>query len=340
MLSLPTRPRTGARVLMCPPDYYGVRYRINPWMDPTRAVDHARAVRQWRALVAAYRALGVEVELISPVPEQPDLVFTANAGLVLGDRFVLSRFRYPERQGEERYFRAWAERAGFKVIEPPVGLSFEGAGDALFCGDALFLGHGFRTDAAVADWLAARFGLEVVPLQLVDPRFYHLDTCFCPLDAQTALAAPVAFSPDAWRELQAHIPHLIPVPEAVAVTFACNALRVGDVLLTSGPAEAMAELLAPVGLRPWTFDMSEFIKSGGAVRCLTLPLRGLGAQPPAHHDPALRAPLARVRERPGPGRAGGPGLRAVVEGRGDRGASARTPEPGSCALRFETLISG
>lgn len=305
MFSSLTRPRTGARVLMCPPDYYGVRYRINPWMDPTRTVDHEQAVRQWRALVAAYRALGVEVELIPPVPEQPDLVFTANAGLVLGDRFVLSRFRYPERQGEERYFRAWAERAGFEVIEPQTGLCFEGAGDALFGGNALFLGHGFRTDAAVANWLAARFGLEVVPLQLVDPRFYHLDTCFCPLDAKTALAAPVAFSPDAWRELQARIPHLIPVPEAVAVTFACNALRVGDVLLTSGPPAAMAELLTPVGLRPWTFDMSEFIKSGGAVRCLTLPLRGLGTQPPAHPHPARRATLSREQER-GPGvRAGG-----------------------------------
>jgi len=281
MLSSLARPRTDARVLMCPPDYYGVRYRINPWMDPGRAVDHARAVRQWRALVAAYRALGITVELIPPVPEQPDLVFTANAGLVLGEHFVLSRFRYPERRGEEPHFRVWAERAGYAVVEPPAGLCFEGAGDALFCGDTLFLGHGFRTDAAVADWLAARFGLAVVPLELVDPRFYHLDTCFCPLDARTALAAPVAFSTAAWAALSTRIPRLIPVPEAVAVTFACNALRVGDLLLTSGPAEALAELLAPVGLWPWTFDMSEFIKSGGAVRCLTLPLRGLGTQPPA-----------------------------------------------------------
>ena len=258
---------------MCPPSYFGVRYEINPWMRVTDAPDGRLAARQWRALERAYEALGVEVVTLAPAPQQPDLVFTANAGLVYGDRFVVSRFRHPERQGEEPHFHAWAEAAGFAVLERPAAQVVEGAGDALFCGDTLFLGHGFRTDAAVAPWLAQTLGVEVVPLRLVDPRFYHLDTCFCPLDAHTALAAPAAFDAQGWAELVSRVPRLIPVPEEVAVTFACNAVRVGDVLLTSGPAGAMASLLAPTGLRPWTLDMNEFRKSGGAVRCLTLPLR-------------------------------------------------------------------
>lgn len=187
-----------ARVLMCPPDYFGVRYEINPWMHTADGPNPALATRQWRTLETAYRRLGVEIVTVAPVPEQPDLVFTANAGLVLGERFVLSRFRYPQRQGEEARFRAWAERSGFEVITPPASLAFEGAGDALFCGETLFLGHGFRTDAAAAPWLAEALGVEVVPLQLVDPLFYHLDTCFCPLDGRTALAAPAAFTPEAW----------------------------------------------------------------------------------------------------------------------------------------------
>jgi N-dimethylarginine dimethylaminohydrolase len=267
------------RVLMCAPDHFGVHYEINPWMRVSEAADQRLAARQWRALERAYRGLGVEVVTLPPVPEQPDLVFTANAGLVLGERFVLSRFRYPERQGEERHFRTWAETAGFTVIDPPESISFEGAGDALFCGETLFLGHGFRTDEAAAPWLATTLGVEVVPLKLADPRFYHLDTCFCPIDERTALAAPAAFTAEGWAELESRIPRLIAVPDEIAVTFACNAVRVGDVLLTSGPEEAMARLLAPAGLRPVTLAMSEFRKSGGAVRCLTLPLWGLGAQP-------------------------------------------------------------
>jgi N-dimethylarginine dimethylaminohydrolase len=273
------------RVLMCAPDHFGVHYEINPWMHTSEAADQGLAARQWRALRAAYGELGVEVVTLPPVAEQPDLVFTANAGLVLGRRFVLSRFRHPERQGEERHFRAWAEAAGFDVLDPPEELSFEGAGDALFVGETLYLGHGFRTDAATAPWLAEALGIEVVPLKLADPRFYHLDTCFCPIDDETALAAPVAFTAEGWAELERRIPRLIAMPEEVAVTFACNAVRVGDVLLTSGPREAMDRLLAPAGLRARTLAMSEFRKSGGAVRCLTLPLWGLGAQPArADHD--------------------------------------------------------
>jgi N-dimethylarginine dimethylaminohydrolase len=268
-----------SRVLMCAPDHFGVRYEINPWMHMSEAADRRLAARQWRALRSVYGELGVEVVTLPPVAEQPDLVFTANAGLVLGRRFVLSRFRYPERQGEERHFRAWAESSGFDVLDPPEDISFEGAGDALFVGETLYLGHGFRTDAAVAPWLADTLDIEVVPLKLADPRFYHLDTCFCPIDEQTALAAPVAFTREGWAELERRIPRLIAVPEDVAVTFACNAVRVGEMLLTSGPMEAMTRLLAPTGLRPRTLAMSEFRKSGGAVRCLTLPLRGLGAQP-------------------------------------------------------------
>ena len=286
-----------ATVLMCPPDWFGVRYEINPWMSTAVAPEPALALRQWLALTRAYHVLGVQVEQIAPDPAQPDLVFTANAGLVLGDRFVLSRFRHPERQGEEPLFRSWAERAGFRVLTPPDSLSFEGAGDALFSGDTLVLGHGFRTDAAAAPWLADALGVHVLAVELVDPRFYHLDTCFCPLGEGAALAYRGAFTAAGWAALERLVPRLVAVPEAVAVSFACNALRVGDTLLISGPAEQMEPLLAPLGLRPWSLDMSEFRKSGGAVRCLTLPLRGLGAQPRWADGIPARAPAAR-RYRP------------------------------------------
>lgn len=269
------------RVLMCAPDHFGVRYEINPWMDLRHAPDSPRARRQWTALERAYRAAGVTVETVTPHPAQPDLVFTANAGLVAGRRFVLSRFRHKERRGEEPIFEAWARDAGFDLVRPPDGVYFEGAGDALFCGDTLFLGHGWRTDARVAPWLAHELGVTVVPLKLSDPRFYHLDTCFCPLAPGVAMAAPVAFDVASWRVLEAAIPRLIKVPQEVAVTFACNALVVGDRLVGSGPEARMRELLAPVGLAPLHVEMSEFQKSGGAVRCLTLPVQDLGAQPAA-----------------------------------------------------------
>ena len=194
----PAEPMTGA-VLMCRPDHFGIEYEINPWMHVAVQVDHALAAAQWEALHRTYIDLGVEVELAAPVAGLPDMVFTANAAVLWDDRAVLSNFHHAERQGEEAHWRQELERLDFDVHELPRSLSFEGAGDALFVGDRLFCGYGFRTDRDAHRPVARILEVEVVSLELVDPRFYHLDTCFCPLDATNVLAAPDAFAPASMR---------------------------------------------------------------------------------------------------------------------------------------------
>ncbi len=169
------------RILMCPPDYFGIEYEINPWMNVGVGSDTERSRQQWSALRQTLEELGVAVELIDPVPGLPDLVFTANAGLVYRNLFISSRFRFGVRQGESRHFEEWAARGGFEVVHMPEGWHFEGAGDALFCGETLFAGYRFRSDARGHQWVGERLGVQVLPMELVDPRFYHLDTCFCPL---------------------------------------------------------------------------------------------------------------------------------------------------------------
>ena len=185
-----------AAVLMCRPDHFGIEYEINPWMHIAVKVDHALAEQQWNALYRKYLELGVKVELARPVSGLPDMVFSANAAVLWDDRAVLSNFHHAERQGEESHWREELERLGFDVHELPRSLSFEGAGDALFVGDRLFCGYGFRTDRESHHPVARILEVEVVSLELVDPRFYHLDTCFCPLDATNVLAAPDAFAPE------------------------------------------------------------------------------------------------------------------------------------------------
>ena len=184
---------TTPRILMCPPDYYGIEYEINPWMDRRVGTDPAKSRAQWTALKETLADLGAAVELLKPVEGLPDLVFTANAGVVFHQTFVSSRFRYGVRQGETAHFDAWFAAQGFDVLTLPKDLYFEGAGDALFCGDSLFAGYRFRSDARGHLWIGDRLGVEVLPMELVDPRFYHLDTCFCPLAAGEAIYYPGAF---------------------------------------------------------------------------------------------------------------------------------------------------
>ena len=216
---------------MCRPDHFGIEYEINPWMHVAVKVDHELATAQWDALYRTYVELGVAIELAAPVAGLPDMVFTANAAVLWEGRAVLANFhhrRAPGREREEVHWRQELERLGFDVHELPRSLSFEGAGDALFVGDRLFCGYpasapiGRRTSP-----VARILEVDVVSLELVDPRFYHLDTCFCPLDATNVLAAPDAFAPASMRVIRELVPNLIEVPVEVAAGFACNAMPLG-----------------------------------------------------------------------------------------------------------------
>ena len=259
-------------VLMCRPDHFGVEYEINPWMHVDQEVDREKAGSQWQKLYHAYLDLGQTVELVDQRPGLPDMVFAANAALVRNGTAVVARFRHPERQGEEPYWREALSDRGLRVMEVSPGISFEGAGDALFVGDRLFAGHGFRTDRESHPELGHMLDAEVVSLELVDPRFYHLDTCFCPLAPEVVMFAPEAFSPESARTVRRLVPHVIEVPTSLAVNFICNGVVVGDHLLSSSGVEKMDQELHVEGLATTPFPMTEFMKAGGGVRCLTLEL--------------------------------------------------------------------
>ena len=266
-------------ILMCPADHYGIEYEINPWMDRTRQADHAVANDQWRRLKQTLEAAGAKISLLKPVPGLPDLVFTANAALIYGDnrggnRAVLANFLHPQRQGETAHDEAFLAAAGFAIQRLPEEFAFEGAGDALFCGDTLFAGYRIRSDARGHQMLGSLLGCRVLPLELVDSYYYHLDTCFCPLNTTTAIYYPAAFDDYGRRALEANVPNLIPVAEAEARRFACNAVVVGKTVVTNEGCPQLHRTLAERGFEPRGTPLDEFVKSGGSAKCLTLRLDG------------------------------------------------------------------
>ena len=263
-------------LLMCEPSGFEVSYVINPWMlGHVHTSKRALAWGQWRRLQQAL-ARRADVRLIAPAPLCPDMVFTANAGLVLGDKVVLARFRHGERRGEEPHFGQWFRSHGFTALELSPGLCFEGAGDALLdrAAPIVWLGHGFRSDLAAAPEIAAALDVEVVPLRLVDPRFYHLDTCLCPLARGDLLYYPAAFDAESLRTIEALVPaHArIAVDEADAREFACNAVSLGDDVYLNNASRRLRAELAGRGYQVTITPLSEFIKAGGAAKCLTLRL--------------------------------------------------------------------
>ncbi len=274
--------------LMCVPDFFSVQYVINPWMAGREGTVSADAAQtQWNTLRALLAdELGAEVALMPPQEGLPDLVFTANAGLVRGRVCVPARFRCPERQGEEPHDIKWFAENGFQVALLPPDVVFEGAGDALFdlgpdaAGQAplLWAASGVRSDAQAHAFLAETFGAEVVSLKLADPRFYHLDTCFCPLPEGCLLWYPPAFDSDSRAEVARRVPanRRLAISEAAACAFACNAVCVGKTVVTHTlPLEAGEELsgwLAAHGFALRMTLLGEFLKAGGSAKCLTLEL--------------------------------------------------------------------
>lgn len=257
--------------LMCAPAHFTISYAINPWMTGDEPVDHARAQRQWQALADTYRSLGHEVRLIDPVPGLPDMVFAANGATVIGGTALGARFRHAERAAEGPAYLDWLRAQGYAVHEPRQ--ANEGQGDIVVAGTTILAGHGFRTEPAVRDELAEIFGMPVVSLRLVDPRYYHLDTALVVLGPGTAAYYPAAFDDAARAALASVFTELIEAKDEDAEVLGLNAVSDGRHVVLPAEAAGLARQLAARGFEPVTVEMSEFRKAGGGPKCCTLELR-------------------------------------------------------------------
>lgn len=264
---------------MCAPDHFGVEYVINPWMDGNLGQVSPAAREQWDGLYRLLsETLDTSVDLVPPQPSLPDMVFTANAGLVHGEVAVPSRFRHPERQGEEPHFRQWFEANGFTLRDLPEGLAFEGEGDALFDftpEERLWAADGYRTDVATHPHLAALLDVEVVSLKLVDAHYYHLDTCFAPLPRGHFLWYPPAFDTASQETIRERIPEVnrLALSETDAAAFACNAIPVGkEAIILNAASPSLSSWLRERGFTIYPAPLTEFMKAGGSAKCLVLRL--------------------------------------------------------------------
>ena len=260
--------------LMCPPEHFTVEYAINPWMNPDKPVDTERAIRQWQRLHSVFTSLGHTVHTVTPEPGLPDMVFAANGATVIAGKVLGARFRYPQRQAEATAYLGWlrANYAGTGEIRESRVVN-EGEGDIVFAGRAILAGHGFRTDEAVAAELADLFGLPVISLRLVDPRFYHLDTALAVLADDVAAYYPAAFDDASRAALAGYFSELIEAKDEDADVLGLNAVSDGRNVILPAQATGLAAQLVDAGFAPIGVDLSELLKAGGGPKCCTLELR-------------------------------------------------------------------
>ncbi|MFF0969117.1 dimethylargininase [Streptomyces sp. NPDC003703] len=259
------------RFLVCEPRHFAVQYAINPWMHPDRPVDTGRAQAQWQALTDAYRAHGHTVETLEPVPSLPDMVFAANAAVVVGGRVFGSLFKAPERRPESLPYDTWFKSAGFDVYRPESVC--EGEGDFVPAGRWLLAGTGFRTTREAHREAQEFLGVPVIGLTLVDPYFYHLDTALFVLDEENIAYYPEAFSPGSREVLARLYPDAVTATRKDAEAFGLNSVSDGLHVFMSPGATDLADRLTDLGYLPVPVDLSEFRKAGGGIKCCTQEIR-------------------------------------------------------------------
>ena len=271
------------RYLMCRPEHFTVTYTINPWMEPAKPTDTAKALAQWQRLYELYLELGHEVELIDPLPDYPDMVYTANGGFLIDGIAYGPKFRFDERAGEAPAFIQWFRDKGFDVVEPRE--VNEGEGDFLLVGDTILAGTGFRSTGDSHREVGELVGREVVSLNLVDPRFYHLDTAVAVLDPVEGTEhggpekANIAYLPGAFDETSQQIlaeryPDAIRVADEDGAVFGLNSASDGLNVIISPRAVGFEAQLRERGYNPISVDLSELLLGGGGIKCCTLELRG------------------------------------------------------------------
>lgn len=259
-------------LVMCRPDAYAINYSINPWMKLTDPADNQKAIEQWENLRDRFVEYGAEVLFVPSKKSLPDMTFVANAGLVFPDELVvLSNFRYDERKNEEQWFLEWFLNKGYTVKRP--ALPFEGAGDALFFNHRLIGGYGFRSELGVYDEIRSFVpDVPIIPVKLTNDQFYHLDTCFCPLQGVDYLIFDGAFEAQGLANIRALGGNEILVPEEEALRFACNAVYINRTVILPTGCPIVMQKLEQSGYKPVAVPMDQFIKAGGACKCLSLSL--------------------------------------------------------------------
>lgn len=254
---------------MCPVDYFGVFYKINPWMHPEKGVNREKAIQEWKNLVKIYEEHELPISYIDPINGLPDMVFAANGLFSLNKKAIVARFRYKERQGETEYYTNWLQQNSHQVIDPGKTI-YEGEGDTFLVGSRIYQGWGFRSDKEIIDVFTKTYpDKKVVALHLINDKFYHLDTCFFPVNESRVYYYKAAFDEETQNVITNEFPDAIAVTDEEAMSFCLNSMIIGNTIITNSLAVTFAERVKKDGYDVVMTDMSEFLKSGGSVKCLT-----------------------------------------------------------------------
>jgi N-dimethylarginine dimethylaminohydrolase len=287
LTDIPSRPEP-MNVLTCEPKYFRIVDVKNPYMEKNVGLSNTKeAIKQWNAIKNIYKKWveeGIldEYSELEPVEGLEDMVFTANHGIpwVLknGEKiFVPSNMKYESRKKEIPYAIKFFESKGYRIAKISEGKIFEGNGDLIAhpTKRLVYVGYGQRTSMDSLEEIAQLLETPVIPLKLINPHFYHLDTCFHPLNVKTVMICPEAFDFESFQLIKKIFPKVIRIStEENKTFFALNSVtfhrQFKKVAMIHYGSTNAYRLLLEEAYHVEEVDTSEFIKSGGSIFCMKL----------------------------------------------------------------------
>lgn len=259
------------RLLMCPPDYFDIEYSINPWMDVKNKVNKEKAFAQYEELKTSFKNVGAEVYELTPIKKLPDMIYATNAGYAGNNIFIKANFKAEQRKYEADEAEKFFKRKNYDLVYFPENITFEGEGDLIRSDTKFFLGYGSRTDLKAAEFISKKIGEKVIPLELINPYFYHLDTCFGPINDELVIINENAFSEISLNKIYDNFNNVITTNSNDNSVLGCNIIVIGkNVFIGEGISEELKDKIINFGYFINEIDMSEFLKGGGSIKCLTL----------------------------------------------------------------------
>jgi N-dimethylarginine dimethylaminohydrolase len=261
-------------------------------MDERIPVDVVKAKAEHAAIRQALESAGIVVHQVTPPEGCQDGVYTANWALCRGNTALLSALPN-KRQAETPYAEKVLQNLGKTIARLPEGIRFSGQGDALPCGNYLFVGSHYRTDVAAHEQIKAILGYEVIGLQTVPKRslwgygkavinpvtgwadsyYYDIDLALAVLKPDLIAYCPEAFLPDSRKKIEAlPLQKIIVSLKEAKHGFACNLVSSGEIVVMSARAPKLQAAIEAAGLKTITPDVGELGKGGGYIRCTTLTL--------------------------------------------------------------------
>lgn len=270
------------KVLLSKPSHVHQAEQINEISKQwdLQQIDESRIQKEFQELHSLYESLGISVELMEKDETLPHAVFSRDFGGCVKEGYILGKFKNDIRLPETEAYEEKMAELGVPLLGEVSGTGvFEGGDFAFLDERTVAIGMLDRTNAegfGQIKGILKPLGYDVHPVEM-DPRYLHLDMCFNLVAPKLAIG--YADLPETFIALLKKMEiELITDDEHAIFRHGYNVQAIGrNEVISLGRNRGINEKMRKKGLTVHEIELTELLKLGGGIHCMTFPLKRVHA---------------------------------------------------------------